>query len=114
MGGNSHGLCERDRSARDCAQLGNPGRNGLARARREGWTREIQSAKALGEREDAEKAISPLQAVAMSIHQRADRHVERMAGVSEKVVAHVESLEPSAILDQIDKVEKADRVARRT
>jgi hypothetical protein len=50
----------------------------------------------------------------MSIHQRVDRHVERMAGVSEKVVSHVESLEPSTILDQIDKVEKADRVARRT
>jgi hypothetical protein len=30
------------------------------------------------------------------------------------VVSHVESLEPGVILDQIDKVEKADRVARRT
>ena len=83
----------------------------LARAKRENWTREIQSARALAKREDAEKAISPIQAVAMSIHQRADRHVERMAGVSEKVVSHVESLEPSAILDQIDKVEK--RIASR-
>ena len=50
----------------------------------------------------------------MSMQQRGERHVERMAGVSEKVVTHVEALEPDVILEKIDKVEKADRVARRT
>jgi hypothetical protein len=50
----------------------------------------------------------------MSIHQRAGGHNERTAGESEKVVTHVESLERGAILEQIDKLEKADCVARRT
>jgi hypothetical protein len=86
----------------------------LSRAKREGWTREIQSVKALAKREDSALTVSPAQAVAMTMQQRGERHVERMAGVSEKVVSHVESLEPGVILNQIDKVEKADRVARRT
>ena len=86
----------------------------LARAKREGWTRQIQSAKALTKREDAPPAVTPVQAVAMSMRQRGERHVERMAGLSEKVVTHVEALEPDIILEKIDKVEKADRVARRT
>ena len=85
----------------------------LSRASREGWTGEIHSAKALVKREDA-PVVSPLKAVAMTMQQRGERHVERMAGVSEKVLSHVESLEPDVILDQIDNVEKADRVARRT
>jgi uncharacterized protein YprB with RNaseH-like and TPR domain len=86
----------------------------LARAKREGWTQEIQSAKALVKREDSRPTVRPVEAVAMSMQQRGERHVERMAGVTEKVVEHVESLEPGVILDQIDKVEKADRVGRRT
>ena len=85
----------------------------LARAKREGWTQQIQSAKALTKREDA-PVVTATQAVAMSIQQRGERHVERMAGLSEKVVTHVEALEPDVILEKIDKVEKADRVARRT
>ncbi len=86
----------------------------MARAKREGWTQEIQSAKALVKREDSRPTVRPVEAVAMSMQQRGERHVERMAGVTEKVVEHVESLEPGVILDQIDKVEKADRVGRRT
>jgi uncharacterized protein YjcR len=86
----------------------------LSRAKREGWTQQIQSAKALTKREDALPAVTPVQAVAMSIRQRGERHVERMAGLSEKVVTHVEALQPDVILEKIDKVEKADRVARRT
>ena len=39
----------------------------LARAKREGWTREIQNAKALVKREDASPAVTPVQAVAASI-----------------------------------------------
>ena len=86
----------------------------LSRAKREGWTREIQTAKALAKREDSALAVSPAQAVAMTMQQRGERHVERMAGVSEKVVSYVESLEPGVVLGQIDNVETADRVARRT
>jgi hypothetical protein len=86
----------------------------LARAKRESWTREIQNAKALAKREDSAPAVTAAEAVAMTMQQRGQRHIERMAGVTEKVVEHVESLEPGVILDQIDKVEKADRVGRRT
>jgi hypothetical protein len=86
----------------------------LSRAKREGWTREIQNAKALAKREDSAPAVTAAEAVAMTMQQRGQRHIERMAGVTEKVVEHVESLEPGVILDQIDKVEKADRVGRRT
>jgi hypothetical protein len=85
----------------------------LARAKREGWTQQIQSAKALTKREDA-PVVTATEAVAITMLQRGERHVERMAGVSEKVVTHVEALEPGMILEKIDKVEKADRVARRT
>jgi hypothetical protein len=56
----------------------------LARAKREGWTREIQNAKALAKREDATLA-TPFEAAAMSMQRRGERHVERMAGVSERV-----------------------------
>src|SRR5256885_15971072 len=63
----------------------------LARAKREGWSQEIQSAKALTKRESA-LAVTPVQAVAASMQQRAERHVERMAGVSERGVVHIESM----------------------
>jgi hypothetical protein len=93
--------------------MGIPEGSVLSRGKREGWTREIQNAKALAKREDVSPAVTTAEAVAITMQQRGQRHVERMAGVTEKVVEHVESLEPGVILDQIDKVEKADRVARR-
>ena len=64
----------------------------LARAKREGWTREIQNAKALAKREDASPAVTPVQAVAASMRQRGERHLERMAAVSERGVDHLVSL----------------------
>jgi hypothetical protein len=54
-----------------------------AQLKREGWTLEIQSAKALVKRQDSALSVSPAQAVAMTLAQRGERHVERMAGVSE-------------------------------
>jgi len=39
----------------------------LSRAKREGWTREIQSAKALAKREETPLALTPVEAVAASI-----------------------------------------------
>ena len=86
----------------------------LARAKREGWTREIQSAKALAKGQDASLVISPLKAVSMSMQQRGERHVDRMAGIVEKTLPHVESMEPGAILDRAKDVDRLDRIARRT
>ena len=86
----------------------------LARAKREGWTQEIQNAKALAKREDAPPAVSPVEAVAISMQQRGERHLGRMANIVEKTVPHVEAMEPGAILDRIDDVETLDKIGRRT
>ena len=86
----------------------------LARAKREGWTRQIEQARALATSDVQSHAISPMQSAAMSMAQRGQRHVERMAGIAERVVPHVETMEPGAILDRIEKVERFDRLARRT
>ena len=45
----------------------------LARAKREGWTREIHNAKALTKPENAPLAVTPVEAVAMSMQQRGER-----------------------------------------
>jgi len=55
----------------------------LSRAKRERWTQQIQSAKALAKREDA-LDVTPVEAVAITMQERAARHVQRMAGVSER------------------------------
>ena len=43
-----------------------------------------------------------------------ERRRERMAGVSERVVDHLESMEADEILSHSSQVEKIDTVARRT
>lgn len=85
----------------------------LSRAKREGWTQQIQSAKALAKREDGIVA-TPVEAVAMTMQERAERHVERMAGISECAVDHIETMDGPEILNSVDKVEKLDKIARRT
>ena len=84
----------------------------LSRAKREGWTQQIESAKALAKREDALVA-TPVEAVVMSMQQRGQRHVDRMAGVSERGVDHIETMDGPEILGSIDQIEKLDKVARR-
>ena len=86
----------------------------LSRAKREGWTRGIQSAKALAKREDSAPAVTAAEAVAVTMAQRGERHVERMAGVSERGVDHVETMDGHQILARVDQIEKLDKVARRT
>jgi transcriptional regulator with XRE-family HTH domain len=93
--------------------MGVPAGTILARAKREGWTQQIQSAKALGSPMQS-LAITPMQSAAMSIQQRGQRHIERMAGVTEKGLDHVESMEGNAILENVESIEKLDKVARRT
>jgi hypothetical protein len=86
----------------------------LAHAKREGWTREIQNATALAKRKDAPFAVTPVQAVAASMQQRGERHIDRMAGVSERAVDHIETMDGPEILNSVDQIEKIDKVARRT
>ena len=48
------------------------------------------------------------------MQERGERYRDRMAGVSEKVAGHLESLEANKILSRSSQVEKIDSVARRT
>ena len=50
----------------------------------------------------------------MSMQQRGERHRERMAGVSERGVDHIETMDGPQILNSVDEIEKLDKVARRT
>ena len=93
--------------------MGIPAGTVLSRAKREGWTREINSAKALSKREDS-LGVSPVEAAALSMQERGERHVERMAGVSERGVDHIETMEGREILKSVDEIEKLDKMARRT
>ena len=77
----------------------------LARAKREGWTRQIQNAKALVKLKDASPTVAPVEAVAVSMQQRGERHVERMAGVSERDVDHIETMDGPGILNSVDQIE---------
>lgn len=43
----------------------------------------------------------------------AERHVTRMAGITDKVLPHLESMEPGEILDSARNLERFDYVARR-
>src|SRR5881398_2262159 len=95
--------------------MGIPAGTVLARANREGWSRQRDNAKALAKRDDAAKAITPFEAASATMQQRGERHLGRMANIVEKTMPHVEAMEqPDAILDRVDDVEKLDKVARRT
>src|SRR5438128_9142769 len=94
--------------------MGIPAGTILSRAKREGWSRHRDNAKALAKREEVAKAITPFEAASASMQQRGERHLGRMANIVEKTMPHVEALEPGGILDRIDDVEKLAKVARRT
>jgi len=94
--------------------MGMPAGTVLARAKREGWSRHRDNAKALAKRDDTAKVITPFEAASATMQQRGERHLGRMASIVEKTMPHVEAMEPGAILDRVDDVEKLDKVARRT
>lgn len=95
-------------------KMGIPAGTVLARSKREQWTRQIQDAKALVKTDGQSNAITVTQSAARTMAERGQRHVERMASITERGVGHVEAMEPDAILDRIDAVDKLDKVARRT
>jgi len=86
----------------------------LARAKREGWTQQIAAAKqAIASAQSNAITSSPLQSIAAVMQERGQRHRERIAGVTEKVLPHLESMQPDSILDRVSNIEKYDRLARR-
>ena len=58
-------------------------------------------------------ALAPMQSAAITMQERATRYTERMAGVSERVLPHLESLPPGEILERARNVEQFDRFSRR-
>ncbi len=86
----------------------------LAHAKREGWTQQIKSAKALVKREDSAPAVTATEAVAITMRQRGERHPGAHGEHCRKDLPHVEAMEPGAILDRIDDVETLDKIGRRT
>jgi hypothetical protein len=94
----------------------------LARAKREGWTQQIAAAKIARQPQLAKEiakpsainAITPIQSIAAVMQERGERYRERVAGVSERVVEHVESMDPDEILSRSAQFEKIDTIARRT
>ena len=50
----------------------------------------------------------------MSMQQHGERHVERIAGVSERAVDRIATVDGPDILNSIDQIEKLDKGARRT
>lgn len=93
----------------------------LSWAKRQGLTQQIATAKVAARpelarelaRPDAIDAISPMQSVTTTMAQRSQRHVERIAGVTEKVLPHLEQMQPATILEGIHEIEKYDKMARR-
>lgn len=91
----------------------------LSRAKREGWTQQIATTKLIERpelardlaRPDAINAISPMQSAAVTMQRRAERHVERIAGVTESHL--LEAMRPAAILEGIHEIKKFDDMARR-
>jgi hypothetical protein len=84
----------------------------LSRASREHWTRRIEAAKSVVK--PVESAIVPAcDAAAQTLQSRAERHVARMAGITDRVLPHLESMEPADILDSARNLERFDFVARR-
>jgi hypothetical protein len=87
----------------------------LARAKREGWTQQIEAAKqAVALPQSNAITPTPMQSIAAVMQERGERYRERIAGVSERVVGHIEAMCPDEILTRSAQFEKIDTVARRT
>jgi hypothetical protein len=87
----------------------------LARAKREGWTQQIEAAKhAAASTQSNAITPTPLQSIVAVMQERGQRYRERVAGVSERVIGHVEAMDADEILSRSSQVERIDSVARRT
>jgi hypothetical protein len=75
--------------------MGIPEGTVLARAKREGWTRQIQNAKSLVKRDDT-PSLTPMEAVAFTLNERKDKtklHLSRYAvEASENAANHRQKL----------------------
>ena len=84
----------------------------LGRAAREKWTRKIREARALVP-VDSMPAVSPMQAVIASMQERGERHVGRVAGLTEKMVGTFEKLPEADQLQFVAELERLDKIGRK-
>ena len=78
--------------------MGIPEGTVLARASRERWTPRIEAAKSMAK--PLESAIVPAcDAAALTMRERAERHVARLEYVTEKVLPDLGSMQPAELLD---------------
>jgi len=94
--------------------MGIPAGTVLAHAKREGWTRQIRAARAIVPVNQNRPAASPLEAVAATMRERGERHLGRMAGIVERGVGHVVSMDGADILEAVEDIDRLDRIGRRT
>ena len=94
--------------------MGIPAGTVLARAKREGWTRQIQEARAIVPAQTESPSAGTLEAVVGSLRERGKRHVGRMAGIVERGVGHVERMDDAGILDAVEGIDRLDKIGRRT
>ena len=85
----------------------------LGRAKRERWTQQIKSAKALVPATASPTTPTILEAVAESLQARGERHVGRMASLTEKMVGTFERLPEEEQLRLVAELERLDKVARK-
>ena len=93
--------------------MGIPAGTILARSKRERWTAQIANARALSVKPTESPTLTPAQAVAVTMRQRGERHVEAVARLTERTMPHLEAMQPGEVLDRIDDIETLDKVARR-
>jgi hypothetical protein len=76
--------------------MGIPEGTVLARAKREGWSKQISDAKTLVKRDDTPPAVTPMEAIAFTLNERKDKtklHLSRYAvEASEKAANHRQKL----------------------
>lgn len=99
--------------AREIARkMGLPEGTILSHLKRKGVSSQIRDAKAVIPTQQA-TVITPLQSAAMTIQERGQKHVERMATVSEKGLSALESMDPEEIVQRAREIELHDRWSRR-
>lgn len=81
----------------------------LSRAKREGWSKQVDDAKALAKRDDTSTAVTPFEAVSASMQQRGERHIGRVAGLTERMLMTFEQLSEGEQLRFVDELEKLTR-----
>jgi hypothetical protein len=74
-------------------------------AKRERWTQQIETAKHATASTQS-NAVTPLQSIAAVMQERGERYRERIAGVSKKVIGHVEPMEADETLSRSAQLEK--------